>query len=181
MCPWDQGHELYCRCEPLHLCSLGSTLGSFWFCAGRKEDQELPERKYNRREQLLTSAKHILDLFVKTVTLAVCFCWHTWLQSTDLQHDTKAIVEDLPFEREGLFSMNTDAILQDVDKSIKASKMLDFISTSKQPKSKLGTLVTILSLHIIPWSVLALQVSLRIKAFICWEAKIFICLITALS
>lgn len=68
-------------------------------------------------KQLLTSAKHVLDLFAKTVTSAISLWRHAWLRSTDLQLDTKLIVEDLPFEGGmGLFSTTTDTVLQEMDK-----------------------------------------------------------------
>lgn len=46
--------------------------------------------------QLLTSAKHVQDLFVKTVTFAVSLCRHAWLCTTHLQPDTRTLIEELP-------------------------------------------------------------------------------------
>lgn len=70
-------------------------------------------------KQLLSSAKHTLDLFGKTLTSAVCLQRHAWLHSSDLQYDTRAIIEDLPLEGEGLFSTITDTILKDVTRALK--------------------------------------------------------------
>lgn len=55
-------------------------------------------------KELLNSVKHILDLFNKTFISPVCFRRHPWLRSTDLQLDTKMVIEDLPFEGEGHLS-----------------------------------------------------------------------------
>lgn len=69
-------------------------------------------------KQLLNSAKHILDLFAKTLTSAVFLRRHAWLHFTDLQHVTRAVIEDLPFRDEGLFGTTTDTVLQYMDKSL---------------------------------------------------------------
>lgn len=87
-------------------------------------------------KQLLTSAKHLIDLFAKTVTSTVSFRRHAWFRTTDLQPDTKAIIEDLPFEGEGLISTTTDMVLQEMDKSIKASRTLGVSAPAKGSKSK---------------------------------------------
>lgn len=42
----------------------------------------------------------------------------------DMQQDTKTVNEDFPFEDEGLFSNTSDAVLQNLDKSIKALRTL---------------------------------------------------------
>lgn len=67
------------------------------------------------------SAKQILNLFSKTATSAVCLCRHAWLCPANLQPNTRAVIEDLFFEGEVLFSNTTDTILLDMDKCIKAS------------------------------------------------------------
>lgn len=46
------------------------------------------------------------------------------------------MIDDLPFEGEDLFSITTDAVLQDMDKSIKASRILGVTTASKQQKHK---------------------------------------------
>lgn len=81
-------------------------------------------------KQLLTLTKHVLDLFAKTVTSAVSLRRHAWLHSMDLQPDTRSIIEDLLFEGEGLFSTTTDTVLQEMDKSLKASRTLGVSSSS---------------------------------------------------
>lgn len=43
----------------------------------------------------------------------------------------KSIIEDLSFKGEGLFSITTDTVLQEMDKSLKASRTLG-VSTSVQ-------------------------------------------------
>lgn len=53
-------------------------------------------------KQLLDSVKHILDLFAKSVTSAVCLHQHACQHLTDLQPDAKAIIEGLPLKGEGL-------------------------------------------------------------------------------
>lgn len=55
---------------------------------------------------------NMLDLFAKMITSAVSLRRHAWLQSTGLQPDTKALIEDFPFEGDGLFSNTMDTILQ---------------------------------------------------------------------
>ncbi|XP_015270124.1 PREDICTED: plexin-C1 [Gekko japonicus] len=72
----------------------------------------------------LNTAKHMLDVAAKTLTLAVTLKHHAWLRSTALSQDTRTLIEDLPFESEGLFSSTTDTVLQDLDKSIKTSRNL---------------------------------------------------------
>lgn len=92
-----------------------------------------------RRGCLLASsflllAKNFLDLFTRTIIMAVCIRRHTYLQFIDIQQDTKSLTEDLLFDREGHFSTSTDLILQDLDKSIKASRTLDVTSSFKDSK-----------------------------------------------
>lgn len=82
----------------------------------------LPKEGMLLGKQFLMSAKHILNLFAETITSAVCLHCHAWLRSTDLQQDTKVLIEDLPFEGKGLLSYTFDLVLQDLDKSIKASR-----------------------------------------------------------
>lgn len=65
-------------------------------------------------KELLTSAKHILDLFVKTITSAVCLCCHAWLIYRP-SAGTKVLTEHLPFKDDGLFSNTTNTFLQDLD------------------------------------------------------------------
>lgn len=48
----------------------------------------------------------------------------------DLQQGTKVIIEELPFEGEELCSTTMDAVLQDMEKSIKASRTLGAAATS---------------------------------------------------
>lgn len=83
-----------------------------------------------------TALKHVLDLFAKTVTSAVSLCRHAWLRSMDLQLDTKWLIEDLPFEGDGLFSNSADSVLQEMDKSIMVSRTLGASASMKGSKSK---------------------------------------------
>lgn len=78
-------------------------------------------------KQLLTSAKHDLDL----VTSAVSLYCHAWLHFTDLQQDTQAMIEDLSFEEDKLFNNTLDMVLQDLDKSIKTSRILGMTASLK--------------------------------------------------
>lgn len=76
------------------------------------------------------AARHPLDTCAKTLAL-----WrHSWLQSTSFLADTKSINEDLSFEGDGFFSFIMDATLQEMDKSIKASKALSFSQPLKSSR-----------------------------------------------
>lgn len=75
-------------------------------------------------KQLLILTKYVLDLFAKMVTSAISLHCHVWLRSMDLQHDTRALIEDLSFKGDGLFRDTTDTVWQDHNKSIKASRTL---------------------------------------------------------
>lgn len=71
-------------------------------------------------EQQRTVASHTLDSCANTFTLATSPCRHSWLRASALQQDTKVLVEDLPFDGDGLFSFTNHSTLQEMDKSIKA-------------------------------------------------------------
>lgn len=68
-----------------------------------------------------------MDIFAETLMSAVTLRCYTWLRSTALQQDTKAYIEDLSFEGEGLFSTIIDIVLQELDESIKTSRIREYL------------------------------------------------------
>lgn len=82
-------------------------------------------------KQQLTAAWHSLDTYAKTVTLAVALHCHLELRSSTFPYNTRAYIEDLPFDGDGLFSSSTNLVLQDVDKSTKTSRTLSISSQSR--------------------------------------------------
>lgn len=102
----------------------------------RTKCQFLQKEEMQLGKQLLTSVKSVLDLFVKTVTAAVFLQHHAWLQSIVLQLDTRVLIEDLPFEGEGLFSNTTDRVFQVLDQSIRALRTLGVSASAKGSKSR---------------------------------------------
>ncbi|XP_015265773.1 PREDICTED: TATA box-binding protein-associated factor RNA polymerase I subunit D isoform X1 [Gekko japonicus] len=87
-------------------------------------------------KQQLKTSKDALDTFSETMASAIALRRHSWLHSTFLQSDTKAYIEDLPFDGEGLFHASTDSVLQGKDKSIKGSHTLGVAPSSKPFKSQ---------------------------------------------
>lgn len=75
-------------------------------------------------KQLLSSSKYVLESAARTLSSAVALQRFAWLHSTTLPFDTKTLVEDLPFDGQGLFNADTDNRLRRIDKDIKASKSL---------------------------------------------------------
>lgn len=92
----------------------------------------LPDNKKRRALQLcgdglaaskqnITSARHTLEMAAKTLTTSIAPQRHSWLRATNLQLDTRGVIEDLPFDGFGLFHGTTDSSLQEIDKTIKMS------------------------------------------------------------
>lgn len=75
-------------------------------------------------KHLLASSKHVLDTSARTLSTVVALHRFAWLRSTTLPFDTRTIIEDLPFDGQGLFNADTDNRLRRIDKDIKASKSL---------------------------------------------------------
>lgn len=98
------------------------------------EDKKLKLQKAQEKgmldtKQILNLAKNVCDTFAKTLLLAVDFLRQAWLRSTLLHPDARAYVEDLPFDREGLFHMATADVLQEMEKSLMASRNLSISSS----------------------------------------------------
>lgn len=87
-------------------------------------------------KQEIASAKHSLETASKTLATAVALRRHSWLRSTNLQYDTRTVVEDLAFDGLGLFNAATDTTLQDREKSIKASRSLGITGPQKGQRSR---------------------------------------------
>lgn len=86
-------------------------------------------------KQQITSVKHTLETAAKTLTTVVALRRHSWLGSTSLSFATRALTEDLPFDRSGLFHFSTDATLQDLNKNIKTSRTLGVSTVQCPPRS----------------------------------------------
>lgn len=91
--------------------------------------QPLPSLSEDKRVQALTiqkeahlathqlySVRHSTDWAAKNLSAAVALRRHAWLKSTGIQDYFKAKIEDLPFDREGIFNGKTDDMLQKVIK-----------------------------------------------------------------
>lgn len=87
-------------------------------------------------KQEIATSKHLLEAASKTLATAVALRRHSWLRSTHLQPDTKAVIEDLPFDGLGLFNAATDTTLQERDKTIKVSKSLGISAPQKGQRSR---------------------------------------------
>lgn len=62
-------------------------------------------------KQQLTVAHHSLDVCVRTIASGVTLRRHAWLRSSSFPQDTRAYIEDLPFNGEGLFHASTDSAI----------------------------------------------------------------------
>lgn len=82
--------------------------------------------------QTIATARHGLETSAKTLTTGVAIRRHSWLRVTSLLPDSKAAIEDLPFDGEGLFHASTDSTLQEIDKNLKASRTLGFSHQQQQ-------------------------------------------------
>lgn len=93
------------------------------------------------RKQKVGSSKR------KKPTSTVCLRCHAWLRSTDLQQNSKSLIEDLPFEGKGLFSNIMNSILQDLDKSIIVSRTFVDLNHQRAPTqdSCLDTCIAVLN------------------------------------
>lgn len=81
--------------------------------------------------QNIAAAKHGLETSAKTLTTGVALRRHSWLRTMSLLPDTKAAIEDLPFDGKGLFHASTDTTLQDIDKNLKTSRTLGVSHTQQ--------------------------------------------------
>lgn len=74
--------------------------------------------------QQVNTTKHILESLAKTLSSAVAMRQFAWLWNMGLPPETRYLVEDLPFDGNGLFNADTDSTLRRLDKNIKTSKAL---------------------------------------------------------
>lgn len=81
--------------------------------------------------QQLNTTKHILEALARTLSSSVAMRRFAWLRTTALPHDTRTLIEDLPYDGQGLFHADTDTTLRRLDKNIKASKALGVSSFLK--------------------------------------------------
>lgn len=73
---------------------------------------------------------------LQKLTTGVALHRHSWLRATTLLSDSKAAIEDLPFDGLGLFHASTEATLQDIDKNIKTSRTLGVSQHQRQYKPR---------------------------------------------
>lgn len=124
----NKEHKLHDMYGSLPICPLGAIFGSL-------PDDKLSISRCLQKEgmliakQQLNSSKYTLDTFAKTITSATTLRQHAWLCTTSLQTDM-FIYWKSTFDSEGLFHATTDAILQEMDKNIKASGNLSVSASS---------------------------------------------------
>lgn len=70
--PTPKGDKLHCLHEQLFLCLVETMLEVLDVILEKTKGQFLQKEGMLLAKQLLASAKHILDLFTKTITSAVC-------------------------------------------------------------------------------------------------------------
>lgn len=82
-------------------------------------------------KQQLTAAHHSLDASARTIASGVALRHHAWLRTSSFPYDSRAFIEDLPFDGDRLFHSTTDNAIQELDKTIKATKNIRFSSHSR--------------------------------------------------
>lgn len=122
--------------EDTHMPSGTSSLRWSWMLSLRKNSREhvLFRRKTCSWASNYLPLKHILDLFAKTLTSALCLHHHAWLHSI-CNRSLKLLLRIFTLRVKG-YSAQPWMLLQDMDKNIKTSRILGVTSSLKQSKHK---------------------------------------------
>lgn len=67
-------------------------------------------------KQLISSAKHVLETSACTLSTSIALRRFAWLHGTTF--DMRALVEDMAFDGQGLFNVETDSALCRLEKDI---------------------------------------------------------------
>ncbi|EMP35430.1 hypothetical protein UY3_07393 [Chelonia mydas] len=89
---------------------------------------DIPEGRREQFQYILTKGQliartvlqtflDVMDMAVRTTAMVVIMRRASWLQSSGIPRDLQTTVEDLPFDREKLFSTKTDKVLHSVKDS----------------------------------------------------------------